>query len=143
MKKLAFILAAFALLFPSCDSGNIIGGRYYGTFHNITNDMREAGSLSFTRQKTGNSTSFLMNDLIPMTQDSENHYSATAGDQLLKDFLKTVPAIDSIHVCDSAETIILLDAEAEFKSNSVKANLHFTTSNDSANVEVEFIGIFE
>lgn len=78
-----------------------------------------------------------------MVQVSENQYSGIAGDQLLKDFLKTVPAIDSINVCDSVGTIIQLTAEAEFKGNSVKANLHFTTSNDSAKVNVEFIGYIE
>ena len=143
MKKIIPVIAIILLFFTSCDSGDIIGGRYFGTFHNTKNQMREAGSLSFKYHYIGETTSFLMNDLIPMVQVSENQYSGIAGDQLLKDFLKTIPAIDSIQVCDSAATIIQLSAEAEFKSNSVKATLHFVTSNDSSKVDVEFIGYFE
>lgn len=144
MKKIIPILAIFvSVLLFSCDSGNIIGGRYYGTFHNTTNNMREAGSLSFKHNYISGSSSFLMNDLLPMTQISENKYSGIVGDQFLNDLLKTIPAIDSIQVCDSAETIIRMAAEAEFQSNSVKANLTFTTSFDSSIVNVEFIGYFE
>lgn len=143
MKKIIPFIALILLFLTSCDSGNVIGGCYFGTFHNTTNNMREAGSLSFKYQNIAESTSFLLNELIPMVQVSENQYSGIAGDQLLKDFLKTVPAIDSINVCDSVGTIIQLTAEAEFKGNSVKANLHFTTSNDSAKVNVEFIGYIE
>ena len=48
MKKIFVIIATLALVFMSCDSGDIIGGRYFGTFHNTNNNMLEAGGLSFT-----------------------------------------------------------------------------------------------
>ena len=143
MKKIIPVIAILLLVLFACDSGNIIGGRYFGTFQNLQNNKREAGDLSFKYHYIGETTSFLMNDLVPMVQVSENQYSGIVGDQLLKDFLKTVPAIDSIQVCDSTASIIQMSAEAEFKGNSVKATLHFTTSNDSAKVNVEFIGYFE
>ena len=40
MKKIFVIIALLTLVFTSCDSGDIIGGRYYGTFHNNSNNLR-------------------------------------------------------------------------------------------------------
>ena len=73
----------------------------------------------------------------------KNKYSGVVGNYYLNDLLKTIPAIDSIQVCDSAETIVQLAAEAEFKGNSVKATLLFTISPDSSKVEVDFVGYNE
>lgn len=144
MKRIASIVVVFTLvLLASCDSGNINGGRYFGTFHNTNNGLREAGSLSFKYASIDNTTCFLLNGILSMTQTAENKYAGIIGGNLLNDLLKTMPAIDSIQVCDSAATIIQMSAEAEFKGNSVKSNLTFTTSNDSAEVNVEFIGSFE
>lgn len=143
MKKIIPVITILLLFLTSCDSGDMVGGRYYGTFNNLSNNMHEAGSLTFKYGVVDNSTCFFMNGILPMVQTSENRFEGTIGDHLLKDLLKTIPAIDSIHVCDSAGTIILLSADAEFKGSSVKSNLKFTTSNDSSVVNVEFIGYFE
>ena len=48
MKKIVAIVSVILFVLTSCESGDIIGGRYYGTFHNLMNDEREAGSISFT-----------------------------------------------------------------------------------------------
>ena len=143
MKKILSIIAVLTFIFAGCDSGNIVGGHYYGTFQNTANGLREAGSLNFKYSTIDNATCFLMNGILPMTQTDENKFFGMVGNNLLNDLLKTIPAIDSLHVCDSAETIIQMSAEAEFKGGSVKSNLIFTTSNDSSVVNVEFIGYFE
>ena len=61
---------------------------------------------------------------------------------MLRDLLKTLPAIDGVQVCDSTEAVRSLTVDAEFKGNSVKSNLIFTTTNDNV-VTVEFIGGLE
>lgn len=142
MKKIFFIIAVLTLVFTSCDNGNINGGRYYGTFHNLMNDEREAGSISFTYTNNEGGIYFMMNDIVSMVQMVENKYGGTAEGAALNDLLETMPAIDSIKVCDSLETIRLMTVDAEFMGNSVKADMLFTTSNDKE-VGVQFIGYFE
>lgn len=142
MKKTLSIIAALLLLLTSCDNGNINGGRYYGTFHNLLNGQREAGSVSFTFVNNEGGIYFMMNDIVSMMQVVENKYTATAEGAALNDLLETLPAIDSIHVCDSLETIRLMDVEAEFMGNSVKTEMKFTTSTNRE-VNVQFIGYFE
>ena len=142
MKKIFFIIAILTLVFTSCDNGNINGGRYYGTFHNQTNGLREAGSLSFKYVNEEGIIYFMMNDLVPLTQMAENKFAGAAEGATLHDLLEDLPAIDSIKVCDSLETIRLMTVDAEFMGNSVKADMLFTTSNDKE-VGVQFIGYFE
>ena len=84
----------------------------------------------------------MMNDLVSMSQVAEKKFAGSAEGSLLNDLLKTIPAIDSIQVCDSLETIDLMVVDAEFMGNSVKANMLFTTSADTT-VNVQFIGSFE
>lgn len=145
MKKLTFIIAVLIFVFTSCDSGDFVGGRYFGTFRNKTNNEFEAGNLSFRHVKIdNNNTQFFMNGLIPLTAVDKNKYSSgIVGDHLLNDFLETIPAIDSIHVCDSSETIVQMSVEAEFKSNSVQTTFSFIISPDSTTVDVEFVGYNE
>ena len=143
MKKLLFIIAVVTFLFAACDSGDIKGGRYFGNFQNTTNNEFESGSLSFKYEKINDTSCFFMNGILPMVKVDKNKYSGTVGNNYLHDLLETIPAIDSIHVCDSAETIVQLAAEAEFKGNSVKATLFFTVCPDSTNVEVDFVGYNE
>lgn len=45
MKKLLFYAAMALFLFSSCESGDIVGGRYFGTFKNTSNNMMADGSL--------------------------------------------------------------------------------------------------
>lgn len=142
MKKIFIIIAVLTFVFTSCDNGNINGGRYYGTFHNLTNDEREAGSISYTYVNNEGGIYFLMNDIVSMTQVAENKYTGVAEGPTLNDLLETMPAIDSIKVCDSLETVRLMTVDAEFMGNSVKADMLFTTSNDKE-VGVQFIGYFE
>lgn len=132
-------------VFASCDHGNIIGGRYFGTFHNQTNGLREAGSLSFKYYNEEGAIYFMMNDILSMSQMAENKFSGMAEGSQLEDLLKTMPAIDSIQVCDSLSTIEYMTVETEFMGNSVKTNMTFTTLNDTTEkmVDVEFIGSFE
>ena len=136
------IIAALLLLLTSCDNGNINGGRYYGTFHNLLNDKREAGAISFTYVNNEGGIYFMMNDAVSLTQLAENKYAGAAEGGALNDLLETLPAIDSIQVCDSLESIRLMTVEAEFMGNSVKAEMTFTTSTDNE-VGVQFIGYFE
>ena len=143
MKKFLSIIVVLIVIFASCDSGNFVGGRYFGTFQNMNNNEREAGDLSFNYESINNTPCFFLNGLVPLTAMEKNKYSGTVGDHLLNDFLETIPIIDSIHVCDSAETVVQMSVDAEFKSNSVKAILHFITTPDSSNVDVEFIGYNE
>lgn len=142
MKKIFVIIALLTLVFTSCDSGDVIGGRYYGTFHNNSNNLREAGSLSFTYVNRDDGIYFLMNDLVVMGQTDKHKFAGIASVSQLEDLLKTMSAIDSIQVCDSTETITQIDVQAEFKSGSVQSNLTFTTSNDKT-VNVDFTGYFE
>lgn len=142
MKKIFAIIAILAIIFMSCDSGDIVGGRYYGTFHNSNNNKREAGSLSFTYNNNGDGVYFQMNDLMSMMQAGAGKFTGTAEGALLNDLLKTMPAIDSIQVCDSTEAIMQMSVQTEFKGNSVKTDLIFTTTNDKT-VNVDFIGYFE
>ena len=142
MKKTLSIIAALLLLLTSCKNGNINGGRYYGTFHNLLNDQREAGAISFTYVNNEGGIYFMMNDKVSMTQVVENKYNGTAEGATLVDLLETLPAIDSIQVCDSLETIRLMTVDAEFMGNSVKAEMTFTTSTEKE-VGVQFIGYFE
>lgn len=142
MKKIFIIIAVLTLAFTSCDNGNINGGRYYGTFHNLMNNEREAGAISFTYTNNEGGIYFMMNDIVSMVQMVENKYGGTAEGSALNDLLETMPAIDSIKVCDSLETIRLMTVDAEFMGNSVKTNMIFTTSLDKE-VTVEFIGYFE
>jgi len=142
MKKIVVVIAFFALLMTSCDSGSIIGGRYFGNFHNLSNNKIEQGDLSFKYTNKGGETYFLMNGIMPLGQVGEKKFEGTMGGAMLRDLLKTIPAIDSVQVCDSAETVSTLSVDAEFKGNTVKSNLVFTTSNEKI-VTVEFIGGFE
>ena len=142
MKKTLSIISVLLLLFTACDNGNINGGRYYGTFNNLMNGQLEAGSISYTYVNNEGGIYFLMNDIVSMTQMAENKYAGAAEGATLNDLLATMPAIDSIKVCDSLETIRLMTVDAEFMGNSVKTNMIFTTSMDKE-VTVEFIGYFE
>jgi hypothetical protein len=142
MKKIFVIIAVLALAFTSCESGDIIGGRYYGTFQNQLNGQLEAGSLSFKYVNAEGNIYFMMNNLISLTQMDENKFTGVANGLKLEDLLETIPAIDSIHVCDSLETIRQMTVDAEFKSNSVKAVMTFTTSTDNL-VNVQFVGYYE
>jgi hypothetical protein len=142
MKRIFVIIATLALVFMSCDSGDIIGGRYFGTFHNTNNNMLEAGGLSFTYNNNGDGVYFQMNDLMSMMQAGKCQFTGVAEGALLNDLLKTMPAIDSIQVCDSTEAITNMAVEAEFKGNSVKTKLVFTTNTDKT-VNVDFIGCYE
>ena len=142
MKKIFVIIAVLALALTSCNSGDIIGGRYYGTFQNQLNGQIEAGSLSFKYVNEEGIIYFMMNDLVPMTQMAEKKFVGVADGQTLEELLKTMPAIDSIQVCDSLETIRLMNVDAEFMSNSVKAIMTFTTSTDKL-VDVQFVGYYE
>lgn len=142
MKKLFVIIAVLALALTSCDNGNINGGRYFGTFHNQQNGLREAGSLSFKYVNEEGNIYFMMNELVPMTQVAENKYSGIAEGNTLKDLLEGIPAIDSVQVCEAPEAIRLMSVDAEFMGNSMKANMTFTTTTDNT-VDVQFIGYFE
>lgn len=142
MKKIFVIIAVLAFAITSCESGDIIGGRYYGTFQNQLNGQLEAGSLSFKYVNAEGNIYFMMNNLISLTQMDENKFTGVANGLKLEDLLETIPAIDSIHVCDSLETIRQMTVDAEFKSNSVKAVMTFTTSTDNL-VNVQFVGYYE
>ena len=142
MKKLFVIIAVLALALTSCDHGNINGGRYFGTFQNQLNGLREAGSLSFKYVNEEGNIYFLMNNLVPMTQVAENKYAGIAEGNTLKDLLETMPAIDSIQVCEAPEAIRLMEVNAEFLGNSVKTNMTFTTTSENI-VDVEFVGYYE
>ena len=142
MKKLFVIIAVMVLAFTSCDHGNINGGRYFGTFHNQLNGLREAGSLSFKYDNEEGNIYFLMNDLVPMTQVAENKYAGIAEGHTLEDLLETMPAIDSIQVCEAPEAIRLMEVNAEFLGNSVKTNMTLTTTTENI-VNVEFVGYYE
>jgi hypothetical protein len=142
MKKILAILTIVLVMFASCDSGDFVGGRYFGTFHNTMNGMGEVGSLSFQFGKVDENTCMLFNNIVSMTQVDNKKYTAISEGAQLRDLLKTIPAIDSIKVCDSTETIRLLTVETEFKGNSVKADMTFTTTNENI-VLVEFVGGFE
>lgn len=143
MKKILSFIAVLIFVFTACDSGDIHGGRYYGTFQNTTNNKRESGSLSFKYENTNNHTGFFMNGILPLVKTDKNKFSGDVGNYLINDLLETIPAIDSLQVCDSAETITQISAEAKFQSNSVKATLFFTKYPDSAKVMVEFVGYTE
>lgn len=142
MKKILAIVSVILLVFTSCESGDIIGGRYYGTFNNMTNNMREMGSLSFKYSNRGGETYFLMNDLVSMTQTGKKKFEGAASGPILNDLLQTIPAIDSIQVCNPDGYISAMTVTAEFMGNSVKSYLTFTT-NTQEEVNVEFIGSFE
>lgn len=142
MKKTVFFLTVLVLALTSCDSGDIVGGRYHGTFHNNSNNLREAGSLSFTYNNNDDGIYFLMNNLVPMEQKEKNKFAGSAGGTLLNDLLKTIPALDSLQVCNPDETITLMAVETEFKSSSVQTNITLTTTNENT-VMVDFTGYLE
>lgn len=142
MKRILAIVTVILFVFVGCDSGNIVGGRYFGTFHNTSNDMREYGDMSLKFANMDGNTYMMLNNTLSMTQVAINKYNGTAEGALLKDLLKTMPAVDSIHVCDSLETIVLMVADAEFKGSSMKTNMTFTTS-EEREVMVEFVGTLE
>ena len=142
MKKIFVIIAVLALAFTSCDNGNINGGRYYGTYHNQVNGLLEEGSLSFKYVNEEGVIYFLMNDLVPLTQMAQNKYAGAAEGATLEDLLETMPALDSIQVCEAPEQIRLMSVDAEFMGNSMKANMTFTTTTDKI-VDVQFIGYYE
>lgn len=142
MKRILAIVTVILFVFAGCDSGNIVGGRYFGTYHNTTNNMREYGSMSLQFTNLDDNTYMLLNNTMSMSQVAVNKYTGVAEGSQLRDLLKTMPAIDSVHVCDSMETYSKVVADAEFKGNSVKTNLRFTTSSERE-VLVEFIGNFE
>lgn len=142
MKKIVAIVTVILIILTSCESGDIFGGRYYGTFHNMSNNKREMGSLSFKHSNKGGETFFLMNDLVTMSQIGEKKFEGAATGSLLNDLLKTIPAIDSIQVCDPTGYISALSVTSEFMGNSVKSLLVFTTNTEEA-VNVEFVGSFE
>jgi hypothetical protein len=142
MKRILAIVTVILFVFAGCDSGNIVGGRYFGTFHNTTNGMREYGDMSLKFSNMDDNTYMMLNNTLSMTQVAVNKYNGMAEGALLRDLLKTMPAIDSIKVCDSTETITRMVADAEFKGNSMKADMTFTTSTERE-VVVEFVGNFE
>lgn len=143
MKKILAIATVILLMFVSCENGDIIGGRYYGTYKNLTNNKLEAGSLSFKYVNNGGTTYFRMNDLIALSPMGTKVFEGIAEGASLNDLLKTMPAIDSIQVCENEnENIRMMTVRAEFKGNSVKANMEFTTTTEK-HVNVEFIGSFE
>lgn len=142
MKRVLAIVAVILFVFAGCDSGNIVGGRYFGTYHNTFNNMREYGDMSLKFVNVDDNTYMMLNNTVNMTQVAVSKYTGMAEGVQLRDLLKTMPAIDSIKVCDSLETYTKMVADAEFKGNSVKANLLFTTSSERE-VMVEFIGSFE
>lgn len=47
MKKIFAIVTAILFVLTSCESGDFIGGRYFGTFKNESNQKIESGNLSF------------------------------------------------------------------------------------------------
>ncbi len=142
MKKIFFIIATLTLVLTACKSGDIIGGRYYGTFHNTSNNLREAGNMSFKYSYSGGQTYFLLNNLVPLMQIADKKFAGAAEGATLNDLLKTVPALDSLQICEEGESIMNMTLEAEFQSNSARANMAFiTTGNRSVNVE--FVGYFE
>ncbi len=146
MKKIFAFVTVILVMFASCESGDVIGGRYYGTFNNLANNQKEMGSLSFKYVYSGNPDNphFMMNDVVPMTQaGGKRQYEGVAEGASLNDLLKTMPAIDSIQVCENEnEYIRMMHVKAEFMGNSVKTNMEFTTTNERL-VNVEFIGSFE
>ena len=142
MKKIFVIIAVLALALTSCNSGDIIGGRYYGTFQNQLNGQIEAGSLSFKYVNEEGIIYFMMNDLVPLTQMAENKFAGAAEGATLHDLLADLPAIDSIKVCEAPVEIRLMSVDAEFMGNSMKANMTFTTTMDEE-VAVQFIGYYE
>ena len=162
MKKLLPLITVLTLLFTSCYKSNpIVGGRYFGTFYNTTNGLQEEGSLTFKKETcnyrdtiikiNGKDTTvkicdtiFVMNNLLKI--DSSNQIwklrDTLIGDTLTL-FLKTMPAIDNIQVCDSTTTIKRLDKmEIEFKGGTVKTDFLFFTANkkDSIEKKVIFVG---
>lgn len=146
MKKIFAIFTVILFMFASCENGDVIGGRYYGTYKNLSNNKLEAGSLSFKYVYSGNPENpyFLMNDVVPMIQSGNKKvFEGIAEGATLNDLLKTMPAIDSIQVCENeTEYIRLMTVKTEFMGNSVKTNMEFTTSSEHL-VNVEFIGSFE
>jgi len=142
MKRILAIVTVILFVFAGCESGNIVGGRYFGTFHNTINGMREYGDMSLKFANLDDNTYMMLNNTLSMTQVAVNKYNGEAEGALLKDLLKTMPVIDSIQVCDSTETIILMVADAEFKGSSMKTNMTFTTS-EEREVMVEFVGTLE
>ncbi len=146
MKKIFVFIATLALVFMSCDSGDIIGGCYHGTFQNKSNGKLETGSLSFTYNRVivGGDTLlyFMMNDVLPMSETGKCQFSGDVPPTLLSDVLKTMPAIDSIQVCDSTESVSKIHIISEFKGSSVRTNLDFTTSGEKT-VSVDFVGYLE
>ena len=143
MKKMLAIATVLIFMFVSCENGDIIGGRYYGTYKNLLNNKLETGSVSFKYVNNGGSTSFRMNDLIELSPEGTKVFKGIADGASLNDLLKTMPAIDSIQVCENEnENIRMMNVRAEFKGNSVKANMEFTTTTEKL-VNVEFIGTFE
>ena len=94
MKKIFVFIAALALVFMSCDSGDIIGGCYHGTFQNKSNGKLETGSLSFTYNRVivGGDTLlyFMMNDVLPMSETGKCQFSGDVPPTLLSDVLKTI-----------------------------------------------------
>lgn len=142
MKKIVAIVSVILFVLTSCESGDIIGGRYYGTFHNMSNNQREMGSLSFKYTNKGGETYFLMNDLVTMSQIGEKKFEGAAVGPLLNDLIKTIPAIDSIQVCEPNGYINAMTVTSEFLGNSVKTLMVFSTNTQEA-VNVEFVGSFE
>jgi hypothetical protein len=142
MKKIVAIVTVILFVLTSCESGDIIGGRYYGTFHNMSNNKREMGSVSFKYSNKGGETYFLMNDLVTMSQVGEKRFEGAATGSLLNDLIKTMPAIDSIQVCDPEGYISSMMVTSEFMGNSVKTLMTFSTNTQEA-VEVEFIGYYQ
>ena len=142
MKKFIPFIAVLLFAFASCSSGDINGGRYYGTFKNLTNNQYDSGSVSFQFVNEEGTTYFKMNNLVPLIQQNKNIYVGTVEGAVLNDLLVTLPSLDSVNVCEPNEAIRMMDVEAEFKGNSVKSLLNITTTNEKP-VTVEFIGYFE
>jgi hypothetical protein len=89
-----------------------------------------------------------MNELVVMklsnSEGSGSKYETVEDvkGSLLHDLLETMPALDSLDICEDESSILKMTAEAEFVGNFVKANLTFFTytSPDTTQVKVVFMG---
>lgn len=165
MKKILSIITVLVLILAACSSGDFVGGRYFGTFENVKNNLKEDGSMSFKHIKADSnylvshnqhvsvnllldSTYFFMNELVVMklsnSEGSGSKYETVEDvkGSLLHDLLETMPALDSLDICEDESSILKMTAEAEFVGNFVKANLTFFTytSPDTTQVKVVFMG---
>ncbi len=166
MKKIFSIITVLVLILAACSSGDFVGGRYFGTFENAQNHLKEDGNMSFKHIKADSnylvshnqqisvnllldSTYFFMNELVVMNlcnnaDGSGSKYETVepVEGSLLTNLLETMPALDSLDICDEGSSIVKMTADAEFVGNFVKANLTFFTYTgpDTTQVKVVFMG---